>query len=123
MSRIELAAVLVLLAVGSATGCILTAAWLTQWVGTVPFPFTVLVAGAWSLVLVRVAAMWSDRTVVRAFPPLVFLITLIALDLGPGGDTPVPLSLRGLAFLVFGALIPLWTAAYAPSLTTDAHRR
>lgn len=121
-STVELTVALLLLAVGAATGCVLAAAWLTMWVGPVPFPITVLVAGAWSLLLVRVAVMWSDRRMVAAFPPLVFILTLIALDLGPGGDMPVPIGLRGLALLVFGGLIPLWVAAYGRSLTPDAHR-
>ena len=119
----ELAVALLLLAVGSVTGCVLAAAWLTMWVGPVPFPITVLVAGAWSLLLVRVAAMWSDRKTVAAFPALVFILTLIALDSGPGGDMPVPVGLRGLALLVFGGLIPLWVAAFGRSLSVDAHRR
>ena len=122
VSTVELSVALVLLAVGAATGCVLAAAWLTMWAGPVPFPITVLVAGAWSLLLVRVAVMWSDRRMVAAFPPLVFILTLIALDLGPGGDMPVPIGLRGLALLVFGGLIPLWVAAYGRSLTPDAHR-
>lgn len=122
-STAELALVLVLLAVGSVTGCILAAAWLTMWLGPVPFPITVLAAGAWSLGLVRVASMWSERKAVVAFPALVFILTLIVLDLGPGGDMPVPISLRGLALLVFGGLIPLWVAAYGRSLSANAHRR
>lgn len=122
VSTVELSVALVLLAVGAVTGCVLAAAWLTMWVGPVPFPITVLVAGAWSLLLVRVAMMWSDRPMVAAFPALVFTLTLIALDLGPGGDMPVPIGLRGLALLVFGGLIPLWVAAYSRSLTPDAHR-
>lgn len=123
ISTVELAVALVLLSVGSVTGCVLAAAWLTMWMGPVPFPITVLVAGAWSLFLVRIAAMWSDRKVVAAFPALVFILTLIALDLGPGGDMPVPIGLRGLALLVFGGLIPAWVAAYGRSLSPDTHRR
>lgn len=123
ISTVELAVALVLLSVGSVTGCVLAAAWLTMWVGPVPFPITVLVAGAWSLFLVRIAAMWSDRKAVAAFPALVFILTLIALDLGPGGDMPVPIGLRGLALLVFGGLIPAWVAAYGRSLSPDTHRR
>lgn len=122
VSTAELAVALVLLAVGSVSGCVLAAAWLTMWVGPVPFPITVLVAGAWSLLLVRIAGMWSGRKTVAAFPALVFILTLIALDLGPGGDMPVPISLRGLALLVFGGLIPLWVAAYGRSLSPDTHR-
>lgn len=123
ISTVELAVALVLLSVGSVTGCVLAAAWLTMWVGPVPFPITVLVAGAWSLFLVRIAAMWSDRKAVAAFPALLFILTLIALDLGPGGDMPVPIGLRGLALLVFGGLIPAWVAAYGRSLSPDTHRR
>ena len=122
VSTVELSVALVLLAVGAATGCVLAAAWLTMWVGPVPFPITVLVAGAWSMLSVRVAMMWSDRPMVAAFPALVFILTLIARDLGPGGDMPGPIGLRGLALLVFGGLIPLWVAAYSRSLTPDAHR-
>lgn len=121
-SAIELALALVLLAVGSAIGCLLAAAWLTMWVGPVPFPFSVLVAGGWMLLLVRVAGMWSDRRMVAAFPALVFILTLIALDLGPGGDMPVPVGLRGLSLLVFGGLIPLWVAAYGRSSSPYSHR-
>ena len=122
-SLIEMAVALVLLAVGAVTMCVLTSAWLTMYVGPVPFPITILVAGAWSLLLVRVAAMWSDSKAVAAFPALVFIITAIALDMGPGGDMPVPISLRGLGLLVFGGLIPLWVATYGRSLTPDAQRR
>lgn len=117
VARIELAVALILLTAGSAIGCVLSAAWLSMWLGGIPFPFTVLVAGAWSLFLVWVAAKWSHSKVVAAFPALAFIVTLIALDLGPGGDMPVAISLRGLALLVFGGLIPLWVAVYGRSLS------
>lgn len=119
VSGIELAIALILLTVGAVTGAVLSVAWLTMRVGGIPFPITIVVAGAWSLFLVRVAAMWSDRKVVAAYPALVFILTLIALDLGPGGDMPMPVNLRGLALLVFGGLIPLWVAAYGRSLAVD----
>lgn len=115
-SGVELGVALVLLAVGSATSCVIASAWLTMYVGPVPFPITVLAAGAWSLFLVRVAASWSDRTIVAVFPALVWILTLIALDMGPGGDMPVPIGLRGLALLAFGGLIPLWVATLGRSL-------
>lgn len=118
-SGVELGVALVLLAVGSAISCVIASAWLTMYVGPVPFPMTVLAAGAWSLFLVRVAASWSDRTIVAAFPALVWILTLIALDMGPGGDMPVPIGLRGLALLAFGGLIPLWVATLGRSLTVD----
>lgn len=121
-SRRELGVVLVLLAVGAATSCVLAAAWLTMYVGLVPFPVSILAAGAWSLYLVRVASTWSDRRGVAAFPALVWILTLVALDLGPGGDMPVPIGLRGLALLVVGGLIPLWVATFGRSLSPDAHR-
>lgn len=122
LAGVELAVALVLLAVGSAASCVLAAAWLTMYVGPVPFPITVLAAGAWSLLLVRIAASWSDRTMVAAFPALVWILTLIALDLGPGGDMPVPIGLRGLALLGFGGLIPLWVATLGRSLPPEPHR-
>lgn len=122
-SGIELGGALVLLAVGSATSCVIASAWLTMYIGPVPFPITVLAAGVWSLFLVRVAASWSNRTIVAAFPALVWILTLIALDMGPGGDMPVPIGLRSLALLAFGGLIPLWVATLGRSLTPDTHRR
>lgn len=122
-SGIELGGALVLLAVGSATSCVIASAWLTMYIGPVPFPITVIAAGVWSLFLVRVAASWSDRTIVAAFPALVWILTLIALDMGPGDDMPVPIGLRGLALLAFGGLIPLWVATLGRSLTPDTHRR
>lgn len=119
----ELAVALVLLAVGAAASCVLAAAWLTMCVGPLPVPFTVVAAGAWSLLLVRVARMWSDRTAVGAFPVLVWLLTLVALDLGPGGDMPVPVGLRGLALLVAGGVLPLWAVVLRPRVAPEPQRR
>ncbi|PAY23155.1 hypothetical protein CEY15_10215 [Dietzia natronolimnaea] len=120
---IELGVALVMLAVGAATSCVLAVAWLTTYVGQVPFPFTILVAGVWSLFLVRVASAWSDRTIVAVLPALIWILTLVTLNLGPGGDMPVPIGLRGLALLVVGGLIPLWVATLRRSPRADAHRR
>lgn len=122
-SPVELAIALVFLTIGSVAGCVLASAWLTMYVGPVPFPISVLAAGAWSLFLVRIASMWSDRRIVAAFPALVWVLTLIAINLGPGGDMPVPLSLRGLALLAIGGLVPLWVATLWPSPASNAHRR
>ena len=121
-SSAELGLALLLLAVGAATSCVVAAAWLTAYVGPVPFPMTIVGAGTWSLYLVWLATRWSDRRVVAAFPALVWILTLIALNLGPGGDMPVPIGLRGLALLVVGGLIPLWVAAFGRSPSPDAHR-
>lgn len=121
-STLELGVALVLLAVGSAISCVLAAAWLTMYIGPVPFPISVLAAGAWSLALVRVAAAWSDRAAVAAFPALVWIITLVAIEMGPGGDMPVSISLRGLALLVMGGLFPLGVAYVGRSSATDAQR-
>lgn len=122
-SPVELGLALALLAIGAATSCVLASAWLTLHVGPVPLPLSVLAAGAWSLFLVRVAATWSESRIVAAFPALVWILTLVALDLGPGGDMPVPVGLRGLALLVFGGLIPLWVATLRISPAPDTHRR
>lgn len=119
---VELAIALVLLAIGAVTSCVLAAAWLTMYVGPVPFPISVLAAGAWSLYLVRVASRWSDRAMVAAFPAAVWILTLVALNLGPGGDAPVPIGLRGLALLIFGGLIPLWVATLRLSPAAHTHR-
>lgn len=118
---LELALALVLLTVGAVTSCVLAAAWLTMYLGPLPVPVSILAAGVWSLLLVRVAARWSDRPAVAAFPALVWILTLVALDFGPGGDMPVPIGLRGLALLVVGGLIPLWVAFYGRP-APHAHR-
>ena len=122
-SAVEFGIALVLLAIGAAASCALASAWLTMYLGPVPVPVSVLAAGAWSLFLVRVASTWSDRRIVAAFPALVWILTLVALDLGPGGDMPVPVGLRGLALLVFGGLIPLWVATLRASPASDPQRR
>ena len=122
-SAVEFGVALVLLAIGAAASCVLASAWLTMYLGPVPMPVSVLAAGAWSLFLVRVASTWSDRKIVAAFPALVWILTLVALDLGPGGDMPVPVGLRGLALLVFGGLIPLWVATLRASPASDPQRR
>lgn len=120
---VELGLALALLAIGAVAGCVLASAWLTMYVGPVPFPISALAAGAWSLFLVRVASMWSGRRIVAAFPALVWILTLVAINLGPGGDMPVPIGLRGLVLLALGGLVPLWVATLLPSVAPDAHRR
>ncbi|MBB1025757.1 MULTISPECIES: hypothetical protein [unclassified Dietzia] len=120
---IELGVALVMLAVGAATSCVLAVAWLATYVGPVPFPFTILAAGVWSLFLVRVASAWSDRAIVAVFPALIWILTLVTLNLGPGGNMPVPIGLRGLALLVVGGLIPLWVATLGRSPRAETHRR
>lgn len=122
VATLELGVALVLLAVGAATSCVVAATWLTMYIGPVPVPVSILAAGAWSLLLVRVAASWSGRTIVAAFPALVWILTLVAINLGPGGDMPVPISLRGLVLLLLGGLIPLWVATFGRSLSPDAQR-
>lgn len=122
VATLELGVALVLLAVGSAASCVVAAAWLTMYIGPVPVPVSILAAGAWSLLLVRVASAWSHRTIVAAFPALVWILTLVAINLGPGGDMPVPIGLRSLALLAFGGLIPLWIATFGRSLESDAQR-
>nr|WP_194305804.1 hypothetical protein [Dietzia sp. DQ11-38-2] len=114
---------MVMLAVGAATSCVLAVAWLATYVGPVPFPFTILAAGVWSLFLVRVASAWSDRAIVAVFPALIWILTLVTLNLGPGGNMPVPIGLRGLALLVVGGLIPLWVATLGRSPRAETHRR
>lgn len=120
---VELALALLLLGIGAVLGCVLSSAWLTMYVGPVPVPISVLAAGAWSLFLVRVASMWSERRIVAAFPAVVWILTLVAINSGPGGDMPVPIGLRALVLLALGGLVPLWVATLRPSVAPDAHRR
>lgn len=121
LSTLELALALVLLTVGAVASCVLAAAWLTMYIGPVPVPVSILAAGVWSLLLVRVAARWSGRPAVAAFPAFVWILTLVALNFGPGGDMPVPIGLRGLALLVVGGLIPVWVAFFGRA-AAHAHR-
>src|SRR5699024_2029237 len=105
LSTVELGVALVLLAVGAATSCVVAAAWLTMYVGPVPVPISVLAAGAWSLLLVRVAASWSDRPIVEAFSALVWILNLVAGGLGPGGGAAGPLGRRRPRVAAFPALV------------------
>lgn len=114
IARLELAVALVLLAVAAALSAVFSAAWLTAYIAGVPVPLTIGVALLFGLALVRVARQWSDSTVLAVFPSAVFVLTIVALDLGPGGDMPVPLDLRGLGLVVAGGLVPMWVAAFSP---------
>lgn len=112
IARLELLVAVVLLAIAATLSAVFSAAWLTAYIAGFPVPLTIVVALVFGLLLVRVARMWSDSTVVAVFPSAVFVLTIIVLNLGPGGDMPVPLDLRGLGLVVAGGLIPMWVAAF-----------
>lgn len=114
LGRLEFAVALVLLAAGSALSCVIAAVWLTARIGGIPVPLVVLGAGLWSVVLVRVARLWSPSRLVAAFPVAVWVLTLVALGLGPGGNAPVPVGLRSTALVVAAVVVPSWVAALAP---------
>ena len=110
--RLVLAVVLVLLAIGAVASAVVESVWLMIRVGPVPLPVTVLAAAASSYLLVRVARRWSDSTAFVLAPIAVWLVTVVALDLGPGGDMVVPIGLRSLALVGAGALLPAWVAVF-----------
>ena len=128
--RLEVAVAALLLAIASAGGAVVCATWLTQRIGGVPVPVTIVLAAGWGWTLQNLARQWTSRTLVLITPAVVWILTLVALDSGPGGDRPVPVSLRGLGLLFAGGVLPVWGVLVGSALeagtgvadTTDAHR-
>lgn len=114
-STAGLAWALLWLTVAAASSCVAEVAWLFLRTGpvgglaSIPVPLMVVVAGIVNVLLVREAAKWSTRWLVKLFPLLVWVLTFIALHLGPGGNILVPPSLHGLGLLFAALAVPiLW---------------
>lgn len=112
-SRAGLAYALVLLAVAAVSSCLLEVAWLFARVPagsdgqTAAFPVMIVLAAVINCAMVFEARKWATSWVVQAFPLAVWLLTLVCLHLGPGGNMPVPPSLRGMLLLVAGLGVPV----------------
>ena len=107
-SAVEVVAATVLLAVASAGGAVVCGVWLTQRIAGVAAPVTIVVAAGWGWVLLTLARQWSNRALVVATPSIVWILTLVVMNTGPGRDMPIPVSLRGLGLLFAGGVLPLW---------------
>ena len=101
VGRAELA-LLLLVTAALAVGELL---YLPLYLGTVPFPVTVLVAAATMPWLIRSAGTLHDRGLVVASPLLVWLLVIFVFGLlGPGGDAVLVPDWRTLLLLAAGAL-------------------
>lgn len=112
-SRAGLAFALVALAVAAVSSCLLEVAWLYARVPagadgqTVALPIMIVLAAVINCAMVLEARKWARGWVVQAYPLAVWLLTLVCLHLGPGGNMPVPPSLRGLLLLGAGLGVPI----------------
>lgn len=113
-SVIGLAYALVCLTIAASVSCAIEAAYLflrTPEFGsgmTLPVPISALAAAVLNTWMVAEARKWSSKLVVQAFPLIVWMLTLICLHLGPGGNMPVPPSGRGLLLLIGGLAVPVF---------------
>ncbi len=99
------AGVLVVLVLDSALLALGELLFLPQYVGSVRFPVTVLVAAVATPVLVRRAADVSPRPLVAAAPLLTWFVVVLGVGLaGPGGDVVLPPDLRSFLLLAAGIL-------------------
>lgn len=79
--------------------------YLWAYLGTVPFPVTIVVAAVSTPWLVREVGELGLGRAVAAVPLLLWLLTVGVLALaGPGRDLLLPLDWRGLALLAAGLL-------------------
>ncbi|MCK7642917.1 hypothetical protein JIM95_008400 [Corynebacterium sp. CCM 8835] len=71
---------------------------------TVAFPFTILIAFGFTLVLSRTALLWTENRLVAGIPLGVWLLGYLALLIWPEvtGDIIVAQTLRGALLLVAG---------------------
>lgn len=112
-SRAGLAYGLVLLAVAAVSSCLLEVAWLFARISTgadgqtAAFPVMIAMAAVINCAMVLESRKWGRSWVVQGFPLAVWLLTLVCLHLGPGGNMPVPPSLRGMLLLVAGIGVPV----------------
>lgn len=111
---VGLGVALIALAIAASVSCVFEAAYLfarTPEFGsgmTLPLPISAVVAAVLNTWMVSVARRWSPKLIVQAFPLAVWLLTLVCLHLGPGGNMPVPPSGRGLLLLLGGLAVPVF---------------
>ena len=104
--------IMALLVIDGAAIGVLSVFFLPLWVGGVPMPVTVLVAGIANLLLVRAAANYADRLLLVSAPLLAWGAVFLILALSsPGGSVIVPANLRA-ALLVLVGVLPaaIWVA-------------
>lgn len=113
-SRAEAAWGLVWLMLGALVSVFLEVVYLGTWIGRVPFPFTIVIAGLGNIVLTRTAALWSDRAPIRLLPLFAWLLGFFVLMVMPAftADQLLLPSLRTLLLLGAGVAGGVWPLVY-----------
>lgn len=108
--------ILTLLIIDGVAVGVLSVFLLPVWLGPVPFPVSALIAGAVNVLLVRMAARHTDRTLLVAAPLIAWGVVFLVFALGGfGGSGIVPGDWRGaLLALVGGVPALMWLASALP---------
>lgn len=114
-SRGEQATGLAWLSLGALFSLLLEVVYLGTWIGPVPFPYTIVVAFFFNIVLTRTAKLWTDSFLIALIPLAVWGLGFFALMFGVEitGDMLLANNIRTVLLLfagVAGGLVPLLRA-------------
>lgn len=114
-SRGEAGFGLLWLSIGALVSVLLEIVYLGTWItlpggAKVAFPYTIIVAFLFNMVLTRTARLWTSTPAIALIPLMVWGLGFIGLMLGGGvtGDQLVVSSIRSVALLAAGIAGGIW---------------
>ncbi|WP_080795623.1 hypothetical protein [Corynebacterium pacaense] len=115
LGRGEVLGGLLWLSLGALISVMLEVIYLGTWItlpggALIPFPYTILVAFLFNIVLTRTSMLWTDSRAVAATPLLVWVAGFMALSLWTlsSGDQLVPSTMRSILLLCAGVSGGIW---------------
>ncbi|MHA2788643.1 hypothetical protein ACXZ66_05785 [Corynebacterium sp. S7] len=105
-SRSEQVTGLTWLSLGAVFSLLLEVVYLGTWIGPVPFPYTIVLAFFFNMVLTRTAKLWTTSWWVALIPLGVWVLAFFGLMFGVGvtGDMLLANNIRTLLLLFLGIL-------------------